>query len=471
MSKLLDSTPIFYETIIIGGGIVGAGLFRDLSLQGVKTLLVDKKDFASQTSSKSSKMLHGGIRYLENGDFHLVWEALHEKNLWLKLAPHLCKEKSFVLPIYQDSLRPLWILKAGLVIYDILSGFENKPHKILFKDELVKFLPELKTDGLKGAGIYHDVFMDDIKLCLENIYDAEENQESRALNYVSLQSFRKSKDVIYCTLHDELDHSTKEIACRHLVFATGPFTDELLEKLLGKSWKQHLQLSQGSHLWIKKDILNISTPLVLTPKDGRVIFVMPWDDSILVGTTEIKPTGNLFDVNPTKEEINYLLKNLNEYFPSKDINETHILSAFSGIRPLVKEGPESLGKTAREHKVFRPNHNIHVIVGGKYTTFRIMAQETAQVICHSLGQSYREKATIQKLKRPSLLPAFHNHEHLTIELIEKIIHTESVRHWEDLLVRRMGIPHINHWKNESPIKEYFSPLIKKYSKKLGPFIF
>ncbi len=471
MSKLLDCTPPFYETLIVGGGIVGAGLFRDLSLQGVKTLLIDKKDFASQTSSKSSKMLHGGIRYLENGDFHLVWEALHEKNLWLKLAPHLCREKSFVLPIYQDSVRPLWMLKAGLLIYDILSSFENKPHKILLKNELQKFLPDLKTEGLKGAGLYHDVYMDDIKLCLENIYDGQQNPDCRAVNYIGITKFEKKGQFFYCTLEDEIDKSTKEILCHQLVFATGPFTDLLLDKLIGKSWNHHLLPSQGSHLWIKKDVLNIDNPLVLTPADGRVIFVMPWDYSILVGTTEVRPSGEFFDIKPKAQEISYLLNNLNEYFPGKNINESHILSSFSGIRPLVKEGPEILGKAAREHKVFRPNHNMHVIIGGKYTTFRKMVQETAESICHFLGRSYNSHATIDILKRPSIFPAFEDNRKLLPETIEEIIHTESIRKWEDLLFRRIGVPDVHHWRHEIPLFNFFAPFIAKYTNELGPFPF
>src|SRR5690554_4942044 len=143
-NEVHEDQASIYDVVIIGGGIVGAGILRDAALHGLKTLLIDKKDFTSQTSQSSSKMLHGGIRYLETFDFALVWEALHEKNLWIKLAPHLCQEKAFLMPIYKDSLRPLWMLKVGLWLYDFLSSFQNTPHRMLNIEETLKLLPPLK---------------------------------------------------------------------------------------------------------------------------------------------------------------------------------------------------------------------------------------------------------------------------------------------------------------------------------------
>lgn len=464
--KDLKNTLPYYQTIVVGGGIVGAGLFRDLSLHGVSTLLIDKKDFASQTSSKSSKMLHGGIRYLENGDFHLVWEALHEKNLWQKMAPHLCREKSFFLPIYNNSLRPLSLLKLGLCLYDALSGFQNKPHRLLSKNEVIKEIPGIKEQGLKGAGVYHDVFMDDIKLCLENIYDGLQNEDCEALNYVSLKDFTQLKDGYICQIVDEITGLKKEIKCRHLVFATGPFTDQLMHNLMGDQWHNHLLPSQGSHLWLKKDSLPVHSPMVLTPQDGRVIFLMPWDYSILVGTTEVKPHANFFDVVPTPQEIEYLLQGVNEYFPNANLNNSHILSSFAGIRPLVREGQSSLGKTAREHKVFRPSPNMHVILGGKYTTFRKMAQETAEVICHDCLQNYNTQGTIKKLRQESVFSAFSPLSSLSIEAVEEIILKERPKTWEDLLVRRIGIPGPKHWDHPVPLDQFF----KKIKSPWGDFV-
>ena len=184
MKSPLDSISDSYDVAIIGGGIVGAGIFRDLSLHGAKCLLVDKNDFTSQTSQNSSKMLHGGIRYLENLDFELVWEALHEKNLWLRIAPHLCFEKDFHFPVYKDSPKPLWMVRIGLMLYDFLSNFLNKPHSILSPKELHDKFPTLNREKLKGIGVYHDVVVDDAKLTLEVIYDALLEKKGSAINYV-----------------------------------------------------------------------------------------------------------------------------------------------------------------------------------------------------------------------------------------------------------------------------------------------
>ena len=161
-----------YDVVIVGGGINGCGLLRDLALNGVKALLIDKGDYSAQTSQGSSKMLHGGIRYLENFDFGLIQEALEEKNLWLKLTPHLCFEREFYLPLYRYSKYTPWMLEAGLIIYDFLSHFQNRPHQMLNAEETMKLLPSIDSKGLKGSGKYYDGIVDDAKLSLECLYDA-----------------------------------------------------------------------------------------------------------------------------------------------------------------------------------------------------------------------------------------------------------------------------------------------------------
>lgn len=433
----LEQIPEEFDVVIIGGGIVGAGIFRDLSLNGVNTLLIDKKDFSSQTSSKSSKMLHGGIRYLENMDFDLVWEALHEKNLWLKLAPHLCYESSFYLPIFSDSLRPKWMVKIGLALYDFLSGYKNSPHKMTSKGETLKALPELKDSGLKGAGVYYDAIVDDTRLTIEVILDGLVNKNCHALNYVGLQTFKTHRDKTVIELKDQLTGIVRTIECRELVFATGPFTDEILEKHPDFQWKKKLLPSKGSHLWLKKDAIEINSPMVLTPNDGRVIFVIPQKHHILIGTTEVEHSGDKFDLHASDDEVEYLIKNLNEYFPKSHITKEHVLETFAGLRPLVMEDSTSdRGKTARNHKYFQPRANIHVMMGGKYTTFRVMASEVTRTICQRLKKSYNSSKTKSPLRVPVKFSPF-NESSITKEVIEEIKQTELVRTEEDLQ-RRIG---------------------------------
>lgn len=429
-NPLLES-DIYYDAIIIGGGIVGAGIFRDLSLNGVKTLLVDKKDFSSQTSSKSSKMLHGGIRYLENMDFDLVFEALHEKNLWLKLAPHLCYESSFYMPVFKDSLRPKWMIKIGLFLYDFLSSFQNTSHRMANKEQTIKALPHIRPQGLTGAGIYHDAIVDDARLNIEVIMDGALETGCHAINHVGLESFKFCSGRIEVQLRDELSGETKTIHCKELVMATGPFTDDILCAHPQVNWEKKLLPSKGSHLWLDKEALDIHSPLVMTPNDRRVIFVIPQKDHILVGTTEESHKGDKFDLKPSEEEINYLINNLNEYFPAAKIDRTSIIGSFAGIRPLVSEGGSDKGKTARNHKYYQPRSNLHVIMGGKYTTFRVMAKDVAQNICNRLGQTYNSNKSKRPFRfLPNILPF--KKEEMTAEKIDLIRRTEFIRTEEDL---------------------------------------
>jgi len=444
-----------YDVVIVGGGVVGAGVFRDAALHGLKCLLIDKKDFSSQTSQSSSKMLHGGIRYLETFDFDLVYEALHEKNFWLKTTPHLCQEKSFVLPVYNDSLRPLLMLKAGMWLYDFLSGFKNHPHKMISKSETISQFPQLRAQGLKGAGVYSDAIVDDAKLTLEVIYDAKLENDCEALNYHAMTDIKVSNERHTLEIKDELTGKTKTISCDDVVFALGPFTDKVLINIPELKWRPKLLPSKGSHIWIDPKKLNIKSPLVMTPKDGRVIFVIPQKDAVLVGTTELEIEGDFFDLKITQYEINYLLENLNEYFPNAELTEEDIFSSCAGVRPLIKDEDSSeLGKTARYHKCYWPRSNVHVLMGGKYTTFRTMAQDVAENLCAKRRISYSKDRTKWPMRQKSVLSPFQVHT-TTRNQLEEILINESARTFEDLVVRRMGIPGRKHWQDDQEFNEFF----------------
>lgn len=429
------------QVVIVGGGINGAGLLRDLALNGIKATLLEKGDFSSQTSQSSSKMLHGGIRYLENFDFALVQEALEEKNLWLKLAPHICFEREFYFPLYRFSKYPPFMLKMGLFLYDFLSHFKNRPHAMFSKEEILQKVPALRADGLKASGMYYDGVVDDAKLTLECIYDALLEPGVEALNYhevINVDSHREHHIVTYQNVF------TKEcfkIKSTFVVYTTGPFTDELLPHLGLKKWNSKMITSKGIHLWIKADALKLDGSVVLTTPDGRVVFVIPQRDAILVGTTETKVNEELFNIKATDEEITYLLKVLNEYFPSAAIDQTHIISTFAGVRPLVREegSSDSRGKTSRFHQIYRPTHHSYVLLGGKYTTFRKMAQELAQEIVPRFARSYNPTLTLNPLRQHSLYPTFGAKPQLNLELIKKIIETEKVVTFEDLVTRRLSL--------------------------------
>lgn len=429
-----------FDVVIVGGGINGCGLLRDLALNGVKALLVDKGDFSSQTSQSSSKMLHGGIRYLENFDFSLVREALEEKNLWLKLTPHLCFEREFYLPLYRYSKYTPWMLESGLILYDFLSHFQNRPHGMLNAEEAVKVLPSIDHKGLRGAGKYYDGVVDDAKLALECLYDALLEPQVSALSYHEVIGTQETADGYEVSIQSCLKPQRETVKAKFVVFLTGPFTDTLLPKL-GIPWKPQLVPSKGIHLWLKEGSIDVKGSVVLTTKDNRVVFVIPQRHGILVGTTETPVDQEMFNIKATQKEVDYLIAVLQQYFPHAELNDSSIISTFAGVRPLAREdGPsEALGKVSRHHKIFRPTPHSYVMIGGKYTTFRRMNQELAQEIVPRLGLRYKPNLTLNPLRQHSIMPTFGEQPKLTLEMVKEIIKTEYVTTFEDLVKRRLSL--------------------------------
>lgn len=416
-------------------------------------------------------MLHGGIRYLENMDFPLVFEALHEKNLWLKLTPHLAREEAFYLPVYSNAKRPLWMIRLGLFLYDLLSQFKNSPFSTKTKSECLKEIPGLNPEGLSGAGVYYDGIMDDAKITLEVIYDAlEQNKQSIARNYTALTHVERHKNKNYLTLKDKITNQEQQITCDQLIYALGPFTDSFLKRFPFYHWKNVLLPSKGSHIWISRKDLPLNHPIVMTPNDekgDRVIFVIPHGEKILVGTTEVKYSGDLFNVKPDQDEIDYLLKNLNDYFPDLKLSTKHIIGSFAGIRPLVRsDDGGDLGKTSREHKIYQPVSDTYVIAGGKYTTFRVMGQEITRRICHRFGKGYNRDKTESPLSRPSVVLPFKWHLPDAGEL-EQICRKELPRTFSDLVMRRLGVSSRAIWNEKTSVDfdDYFLnhfDLLSKY---------
>ena len=453
----LRSVEKYYPVLIVGGGIVGAGIFRDLSLHGVSCLLVDKKDFSSQTSQASSKILHGGIRYLETMDFSLVREACGEKKHWLSQVPHLCQERAFHLPVFRDSLRPLWKIKMGLTLYDALAPAGSRRHSLSNAEETLEHLPGLRRDGLRGAGVYYDAVVDDIKLTLEVIYDALEEGGAEAMNHVALQELTKERGGDYrALLRDELTGDEEVVRTSSVVFATGPFTDQLLHRLGIVPWQPRLLPSKGIHLWMERERFPLEYPVLLTPRDGRVVFAIPKAEKVLVGTTETAPEGNFFDIQANEGEIAYLLENINHFFPRYSLDRKAVADTFAGIRPLVKGDSEDRHKTAREHKVFRPDQDIYVVIGGKYTTFRVMGREITRSICLREGIPYNSDTSSRPLRRRSVVVG---EDVPTVDDVRTVLKTEKVRTLEDLVKRRLGISKRSFWRGKIPFDEFFTPLM------------
>ena len=448
-----------YQVAIVGGGITGAGVFRDLALHGISCVLIDKNDFSSKTSQSSSKMLHGGIRYLENYDFELVKEALHEKNLWVKLLPHLAKEQPFVLPIYKDSKYPLFMLKLGLVLYDFLSGFQNSPHKILGKKETELQRPLLNAKDLRGSGLYYDALMDDVKITLEVIYDALKEDSTTAMNHTEVCSIERCTDGEYnfdITTHDLISDTKESIRVNKVVHCLGPFTDKLLSKWYPNEWSPQLLPSKGSHLWVSKKDFELKDPCVINHQDGRVIFFIPHETQVLIGTTEEKCDDDFENIKISEKEIDYLISICNYYYPSVNLTREKIQASYSGIRPLIKApGETDQGKTARTHRTFVIEKNTQVIAGGKYTTFRTMAQDAVRNICTQLNVPYSKSKTIKPLRQKSTVLPFEDNK-LSKESLKKILSSELPRSFEDLIHRRIGVNSTQQWNELFPSTDFLS---------------
>lgn len=438
-----------FDVLIIGGGIVGSGIFRDLSLHDKSTLVLDQADFNSQTSAGSSKMLHGGIRYLENLDFTLVFEALYEKNHWIKTTPHLAKEVPFYLPVYRHSKWPLLFLKIGLFIYDLLSLFKNTPHKTFSKKATLRKLPGLDEQGLKGCGMYFDAVVDDHKLGLECIYDGLLNDQCLAKNYHKVTSVTKKENTYLVKALDLLTKKEFFFSAKNIVIATGPFIDQTM-KQLDLDWEPVIMPSKGSHLWLDKNsIPNFTNSMVLQTKDNRIIFVIPQRNSILVGTTEVplKPDEDFADLKASEEEIEYLLSEVNTYFPNANVTKEDILSTYAAVRPLVKDGGKNSSKISRKHKTYHIEDHLFAITGGKYTTFRKMAQDLNSELFAQNGWSYNKSLSLSPLKAVSII----SDPHLkTIEKheLKKIQEKELIRTKSDLIERRLSLPNLNHLSNK-----------------------
>ena len=448
-----------YDCIVVGGGINGAGAFRDLALHGVKTLLLEKGDFSGQTSAKSSKMLHGGIRYLEQLEFSLIHEALSEKNLWLNIAPQLCYSRRFYLPVYKQSKYPLMAMAAGVKLYDALSFFKNIPSGLLSKTQIKEKFPLLQSRDLSGAVSYHDAIVDDTKMTLECIYDGLKTPGNQALNYHEVVEVRKQGSAWCLKARKSFTGETIDFTAKNVIFTTGPFTDFIMEELK-IDWRPRVLPSVGAHLWFSAEKLPLKHPMVLQLKqDNRVIFVIPQKNHVLVGTTERLERGSLFDLKVTNSETDYLLNSVNYYFPGLGLSEKDIIHSISGVRPLVLSGGTNQHQTSRRHAEFSPSQGLHIILGGKYTTFRVMVQEVCRRVVQSIGKSYDCNKTLMDLRQHSVLPAFVPRD-FDESVLRAIATRELARTSEDFLERRIGRPNIHRWTGSGSLADAIDRVLK-----------
>lgn len=375
MLERLEATAESWDIIIIGGGATGLGCAIEAASRGYRTALLEAGDFARGTSSRSTKLAHGGVRYLQQGNISLVLEALKERGLLRQNAPHLVHDLPFVVPNYDWWEAPFYGI--GLRLYDALAGkLGFGTSRNLSKDETLERLPTLETEGLRGGVIYHDGQFDDARLAIDMAQTAAA-LSATVLNYVRVTALTKTNDLLRGLR--ALDEETgKEIALegRVVINATGPFSDAL-RALDDAEARPMIRPSQGVHIVLDRSFLpGDSAIMVPHTDDGRVLFAIPWLDRVVVGTTDTPIEKATYDPAPLPEEIDFLVEHAARYL-TKDPSRDDILSAFAGIRPLVSASPE--GDTAaisRDHTIHISRSGLLTIAGGKWTTYRKMAEDT-----------------------------------------------------------------------------------------------
>ena len=369
------STTEKWDVIIIGGGATGMGIALDASSRGYSTLLLEKGDFSQGTSSRSTKLVHGGVRYLQQGNIALVLEALKERGVLRRNAPHLVFDLPFIVPNYDWWEGPFYGI--GLKLYDMLAGKEGFGKSVIkSKEETLELLPTIEVEGLNGGVQYHDGQFDDARLVI-NLATTAAEQGAVLLNYMPVTELIKGETLVQGVVAHDLDTGKDHrILGRVVINATGPFTDTV-RLMDDEQCTAMIAHSQGVHIVLDKAFLPGETAIMVPhTDDGRVLFAIPWHGKVLVGTTDTPLTECVDEPTPLAEEIEFLLSHAARYL-TKDPTAADVLSVFAGIRPLVTNPEaENTAAISREHVVSISKSGLVTIAGGKWTTYRKMAEDT-----------------------------------------------------------------------------------------------
>ena len=463
----LEENGSGWDLIIIGGGATGLGIAVDGASRGLKTLLLEQSDFAKGTSSRSTKLVHGGVRYLAQGDIGLVYDALRERGLLLKNAGHVVSRQSFVIPCFGlwDTLK----YGIGLKLYDWLAGrFSFGSSRYLKQKEIIQYLPNLKEKKLKGGIEYFDGQFDDARLAV-NLAQTSATAGGVLLNYFPVKQLLKVNGRVNGVIATDLEaNKDYTLTGKVVINATGVFVDDVLQMDV-KETKPLVRPSQGVHLVFEKSFLN-STSAVMIPKtaDGRVLFAVPWQDHVLVGTTDTPLDKHSLEPRALEAEIQFILDTVGQYF-SRAPRREDVLSVFAGLRPLAApdKDADSTKEISRDHKLMVSASGLVTITGGKWTTYRKMAEETVNKAIEA-GALPKRKSSTRDLKihgsgntssktflaiygtdennikalisnQPSLARKLHENFPYTEAQVIWAVRQEMARTVEDVLARRLRL--------------------------------
>lgn len=393
LKEMWRRLPDEVDVAVIGGGITGAGIARDAARRGLRVALFEEKDLAFGTSSRSSKLVHGGLRYLESYEFSLVFESVSERRVLLDLAPHLVSPLAFLFPVYEGSRQNIWMIQAGMWLYEGLSLFRSpKPHRRVKPQEVPALEPALRLEGLQGAPLYYDCSTNDARLTLENALDAIDHGAlvltgARVTGFIKDERWR----IQGVTVHNTREGTTHRIRAHAVINATGPWTDRILA-MSSQGPGRLLRPTKGVHIVVDHDKLPVKHAVVcFHPTDERVLFTIPWGNRTYVGTTDTDYSGVPGEEVATLADVDYLIDAANAYFPRNHIERDDVIATWAGLRPLIapeaNAGKLAASKVSREHQVLVGEDGLITIAGGKLTTYRKMAEEVVDTAVQLLRLS------------------------------------------------------------------------------------
>lgn len=399
-ANLISLQSTTFDLLVIGGGITGAGIALDAAARGLKTALVEKEDFASGTSSRSTKLIHGGLRYLKQLEFALVKEVGSERAIVHKLAPHLVVPEKMLLPLYEKRGLGYWLTSIGLKIYDWLAGVKTEDQrKMLTRLQTLNYEPLLKTDDVKGGAIYAEYRTDDARLTIE-IAKLAAQKGACITNYTEVTEFEYAENKISgVTVRDRVSGNTLFIKAAVVVNATGPWVDELRTINKSRQGKQ-LHLTKGVHIVVPFHRLPVRQAIYFDVPDGRMIFAIPRGRVTYIGTTDTDYQGDKNVVLATHNDVSYILHAVNETFPSVLLTLADVESSWAGLRPLIHEEGKSASELSRKDEIFESSTGLISIAGGKLTGYRKMAERVVDKVIEERFESVEQPCTTDKMVLP-----------------------------------------------------------------------
>lgn len=385
LNHLRDHT---FDLVVIGGGITGAGVALDAASRGLDVVLIERNDFASGTSSKSTKLIHGGLRYLKNLEIGLVREVGQERAVVHEIAPHLVRPEKMLLPLVEGGSLGKLSTSMALWVYDFLADVEGDDKRVMLtKEETIAYEPLVRTDILKGGGFYAEYRTDDARLTIENIKTAEKHGAT-ALNYCEATDFEYDEDGIITAVicHDRFTDEHVTVKTRHVISSTGPWVDELRE--VDKSMtERHVFLSKGVHIVVARERLPLQHAVYFDVEDGRMLFAIPRLRCTYIGTTDTPYKGDPNAIPTYKEDVAYLLKGTNAIFPDVNLTIADVESSWAGVRPLIFEEGKDASEMSRKDEIFESKSGLLSIAGGKLTGYRKMAER----VVDRVGDQMKER--------------------------------------------------------------------------------